>query len=192
MQIIPSDLKGVFLIRIERIEDERGSFARTFCRREFGERGLDSMVAQCNLSHNRLRGTLRGLHYQLPPAAEAKLVRCTRGAIFDVAVDLRPNSPTFCRWFGTELSAANDMMLYIPKGFAHGFQTLADDTEITYQMSEYYAPDLARGLRWDEPALGIHWPLSVGTMSERDRQQPALDVVALEPLAEYLLHQGAA
>jgi dTDP-4-dehydrorhamnose 3,5-epimerase len=192
MHMIATDLEGVYQIRIERIEDERGSFARTFCRREFAEHGLDAIVAQCNVSHNRLAGTLRGLHYQLAPAAEAKLVRCTRGAIFDVAVDLRPNSPAFCRWFGAELSAANDMMLYIPKGFAHGFQTLEDDTEIAYQMSEYYAPELARGLRWDEPAVGIRWPLPVRVMSERDRQQPALDMADLMPLAEFTLQRNEA
>lgn len=183
MHIITTALPGVYLVQLQRIEDERGSFARSFCRREFAEHGLDPVVAQCNVSHNRAAGTLRGLHYQLPPAAEAKLVRCTRGAIFDVAVDLRPSSPFFGRWYGAELSAANDTLLYIPKGCGHGFQTLVDDTEVAYQMSEFYAPALAGGVRYDDPAIGIAWPLPVTAISERDRTQPLLDPAALTPLA---------
>ena len=186
MRINTTALPGVHLIHLERIEDERGSFARSFCQREFAEHGLEPTVAQCNISHNRLAGTLRGLHYQLPPAAEAKLVRCTRGAIFDVAVDLRPSSPFFGHWYGAELSAANDSMLYIPKGFGHGFQTLVDDTEIAYQMSEFYVPGLAAGVRYDDPALGILWPLPISVISDRDGQQPHLDQAALAPLDGYL------
>jgi dTDP-4-dehydrorhamnose 3,5-epimerase len=182
MRINNTALPGVHLVYLERIEDERGSFARSFCQREFAEHGLEPAVAQCNISYNRLAGTLRGLHYQLPPAAEAKLVRCTRGAIFDVAVDLRPSSPFFGHWYGAELSAANDTMLYVPKGFGHGFQTLVDDTEIAYQMSEFYVPGLAGGVRYDDPGIGILWPLPVSVISDRDRQQPLLDPAALAPL----------
>jgi dTDP-4-dehydrorhamnose 3,5-epimerase len=186
MRINTTALPGVHLIYLERIEDERGSFARSFCQREFAEHGLEPTVAQCNISHNRLAGTLRGLHYQLPPSAEAKLVRCTRGAIYDVAVDLRPSSPFFGHWYGAELSAANDAMLYIPRGFGHGFQTLVDDTEIAYQMSEFYVPGLAGGVRYDDAALGILWPLPVSIISDRDRQQPLLDRAALASLDGYL------
>jgi dTDP-4-dehydrorhamnose 3,5-epimerase len=185
MRINNTALPGVHLIYLERIEDERGSFARSFCQREFAEHGLEPVVAQCNISHNRLAGTLRGLHYQLSPAAEAKLVRCTRGAIFDVAVDLRPSSPFFGHWYGADLSAANDTMLYIPKGFGHGFQTLVDDTEIAYQMSEFYVPGLAGGVCYDDPAIGILWPLPVSVISDRDRQQPPVDRAALVPLDSY-------
>jgi dTDP-4-dehydrorhamnose 3,5-epimerase len=186
MRITTTELPGVHVIYLERIEDERGSFARSFCRREFAAYGLDPVVAQCNVSHNRSAGTLRGLHFQLPSAAEAKLIRCTRGAIFDVAVDLRPGSPFFGNWYGAELSVANDAMLYIPKGFGHGFQTLMDDTEIAYQMSEFYVPESASGVRYDDPTIAVQWPLPVSAISERDRQQPLLDIAALAPLAIYL------
>lgn len=137
--------------------------------REFERHGLDPVVAQCNVSWNRRRGTLRGLHYQAPPHAEAKLVRCTRGAIWDVIVDVRPDSPTFRRWYAVELSALNRLALYVPAGFAHGFQTLADDSEVFYQMSAFHAPGHARGLRWDDPLLAIAWPLPDPIVSERDR-----------------------
>lgn len=186
MRILPAELPGVYVIYIERMEDERGSFARTFCRREFAAHGLDPAVVQCNASYSRRAGTLRGLHYQLPPAGEAKLVRCVRGAIFDVAVDLRPGSAQFGRWCGVELTAANDAMLYIPKGFGHGFQTLMDDTEVVYQMSEFYAPGLAGGVRYDDPAIGVRWPLPVSAISEADCRRPLLDAATLAPLAAYL------
>ena len=151
-------LKGAFIIEPERLEDERGLFARTFCKEEFKAHGLNSRVVQCNISFNKKKGTLRGMHYQVAPHEEAKLVRCTRGAIYDVIVDLRPDSPTFKQWVAVELTADNHRMLYIPEGFAHGFQTLEDNTEVFYQMSESYHPESARGIRWDDPMFGIKWP----------------------------------
>jgi dTDP-4-dehydrorhamnose 3,5-epimerase len=165
-------LKGAFLIEAERREDERGFFARTWCQREFASHGLEKNWVQCSISFNRKKGTLRGMHYQAPPYEEAKLIRCTRGAIFDVIVDLRPHSPSFKHWVGLELTADNRRMLYIPEGFAHGFQTLADETEIFYQMSQFYAPEYASGVRWDDPALHIAWPTDERTISERDRSYP--------------------
>jgi dTDP-4-dehydrorhamnose 3,5-epimerase len=165
-------LKGAFLIEAERREDERGFFARTWCQREFASHGLEKHWVQCSISFNRKKGTLRGMHYQAPPYEEAKLIRCTRGAIFDVIVDLRPQSPSFKHWVGLELTADNRRMLYIPEGFAHGFQTLADETEIFYQMSQFYAPEYASGVRWDDPALHIAWPTDERTISERDRSYP--------------------
>jgi dTDP-4-dehydrorhamnose 3,5-epimerase len=163
-------LRGAFVIELDRLSDERGYFARTFDVAEFAEHGLDAIVVQCNTSFNARQGTLRGMHYQAKPDGEAKLVRCTRGSIYDVAVDLRPGSDTHRQWFGAELSAANGRMLYIPVGMAHGFQTLEDDTEVSYQMSHYYVAEQARGVRFDDPAFGIAWPLPNPTVSERDRQ----------------------
>jgi dTDP-4-dehydrorhamnose 3,5-epimerase len=151
-------LPGAFLIEPERKADERGFFARTWCRREFAAHGIRADWVQCNVSFNKRRGTLRGLHYQLPPWGEPKLVRCTLGALYDVLVDLRPGSPHYGKWAAAELTAENRRMLYVPEGFAHGFQTLADDTEVFYQMGAYYHPEAARGLRWDDPALAIAWP----------------------------------
>jgi dTDP-4-dehydrorhamnose 3,5-epimerase len=165
---------GAFVVTPERAEDDRGFFARTWCRREFAGRGLNPDLSQCGVSWNRRRGTLRGLHYQADPHPEAKLVRCTRGAVFDVAVDLRPGSATFGRWAAAELTADNGRMLYIPEGCAHGFQTLDDDSEVFYQISAAYHPDLARGVRWDDPALNVAWPLPVGKISERDARLPTL------------------
>ncbi len=169
----PVDLGGAYLIEPVKDADSRGYFARTWCHREFEARGLNPELVQASLSCNTRAGTLRGLHYQLPPHAEAKLVRCSRGAIFDVLVDLRPGSSTFGRWFSAELSSANGRMLHIPEGVAHGFQTLVDDTEVVYFMSAYYAPEAARGLRFDDPALGIPWPLTVSVISSRDMQWPS-------------------
>jgi dTDP-4-dehydrorhamnose 3,5-epimerase len=163
-------LRGAFVIDLDLLSDERGHFARTFDVAEFAEHGLDALVVQCNTSFNTRRGTLRGMHFQAEPDGEAKLVRCTRGSIYDVAVDLRPDSDTRGQWYGTELSAANGRMLYIPVGMAHGFQTLEDDTEVSYQMSHYYVPEQSRGVRFDDPAFGIDWPLPNPTVSERDRQ----------------------
>lgn len=168
MKFEETKLKGVFVIEPELIEDERGFFARSWSPEEFAERGLRPQVAQCNISFNRLKGTLRGMHFQVAPHEEAKLVRCTRGGIFDVAVDLRPDSPTRYRWTAVELTADNRRMLYVPEGFAHGYQTLEDATEIFYQVSETYHPESARGLRWDDPRLGINWPLPVTLISARD------------------------
>ena len=167
------ELKGAFLIEPERLEDERGCFARTFCVEEFAAHGLTPTVAQCSVSYNRRRGTLRGLHYQAPPHAEAKLARCTAGAAFDVIVDLRSGSPTCGRWLGVELSAENRKMLYIPEGFAHGFQTLVDDTELFYQMSKAHVPQAERAIRWDDPGLTIEWPaVAERIISPRDLSLP--------------------
>jgi dTDP-4-dehydrorhamnose 3,5-epimerase len=168
MKFLALPLKGAFLIEIEPRVDERGLFARTYCEGEFKAHGLPSSFVQCNTSFNANRGILRGLHYQAEPRPEAKLVRCTRGAIFDVIVDLRPDSPTYARWYGAELTADNRKALFIPVGFAHGFQTLEDNSEVFYQMSEFYDGNLARGVRWNDPSLGISWPILPPTMSDRD------------------------
>lgn len=165
-------IEGVWIVEPERHEDERGFFARIWDADEFAERGLDRRLAQRSISYNALRGTLRGLHYQGAPHAEAKLVRCTSGAIWDVAVDLRSNSPTQCGWFGVELSAENRLALYVPEGCAHGFLTLTADTEVEYQISERYHPDAGRGVRWDDPAFAIGWPGEVAVINERDRSYP--------------------
>lgn len=162
-------LADAFVIELQLIGDERGFFARSWCQREFAEHGLDSNLVQCNISFNRHQGTLRGMHFQLPPFAETKLVRCIRGSMYDVIIDLRPDSPTFLQWFGVELNAENRRMLYVPKGFAHGFQTLAADTEIFYQMSQFYAADYAGGVRWNDPLFAIQWPEKAQIMSDRDQ-----------------------
>ena len=170
-------LGGAFLLEVERREDDRGFFGRSFCAREFAERGLDARVAQCNLSYNARAGTLRGLHYQDAPHAEAKVVTCLRGAIWDVFVDLRPGSPTWGRWHAEVLDGTSLRALYIPEGFAHGFQTLEDGALVHYQMSEFYHPECARGVRWDDPTLAIAWPEPPPggrTLSDRDRELPAL------------------
>jgi dTDP-4-dehydrorhamnose 3,5-epimerase len=161
-------LAGAFVVEPERIADERGFFARTWCVDEFAARGLETRLVQCNVSYNGRRGTLRGMHYQTAPHEEVKLVRCTAGAIYDVIVDLRFASPTYQHWFGVALSAANRLALYIPRGFAHGFQTLADESEVFYQMAEFYHPESARGVRYDDPAFGIAWPLPVSVIGARD------------------------
>ena len=165
-------LRGAFLIDIERHEDERGFFARSWCRREFEAHGLNPEIAQCNVSFNVRKGTLRGMHYQIEPSEEAKLVRCTRGALCDVIVDLRPDSPTFKQYVSEVLTAENRRMLFVPEGFAHGFLTLEDATEVLYQMSEYHVPERGRGFRWNDPAFGIAWPAEVVVISERDRDYP--------------------
>jgi dTDP-4-dehydrorhamnose 3,5-epimerase len=175
MRFLPTKLAEAFVIEPERQEDDRGFFARTWCRQAFAARGLTAAWVQCNVSFNRRAGTLRGLHYQADPHPEAKLVRCTMGAAHDVIVDLRPRSPTFRLWVAAELTAANRRMVYVPPGFAHGFQTLADDTELFYQMSDYYFPELARGVRWDDPSLGIAWPPCDGRVfAPRDLAYPDL------------------
>lgn len=175
MKFEPAPLAGAFLVHPELLTDERGMFARSFCQHEFRSFGLEAVVAQCNVSFNLHRGTLRGLHFQAAPHEEAKLVRCTRGAIWDVIVDLREGSSTRYRCFAAELNAANHVAMYVPRGFAHGFQTLVDDTEVLYQMSEFYQPQLARGLRWNDPVLGIEWPIDPPTLSPRDQQHPLLE-----------------
>ena len=174
MKFVETALQGALIIHPELIEDERGFFARTFCRSEFEARGLDGELVQCSISFNRKKGTIRGMHLQLPPCEETRLVRCTRGAIYDVIVDLRPDSPTYCKWIAAELTEANRHQLYIPPGFAHGFQTLIDDCEVFYQMSAFYAPECSSGVRWDDPALKIEWPQPVTVISARDRSYPDL------------------
>lgn len=167
-----TQLHGLVVVVLERVSDERGSFARTFDAERWEERGMAPRIVQASVSHNLRRGTLRGLHYQAPPHAEDKLVRCCRGAVYDVVVDLRADSPTYCRWFGLELSAGNDRMLYVPAGLAHGFLTLTDDVELEYQMSREYSSDAARGVRWDDPAFGIAWPETPRVISDRDQTYP--------------------
>jgi dTDP-4-dehydrorhamnose 3,5-epimerase len=175
MNIAESPLPGTFVVDIEPASDERGFFARVFCAQEFAARGLVSTMSQCSVSFNAHRGTLRGLHFQAAPHDEEKLVRCTAGAIFDVVVDIRPESPTYRRWFGAELTAENHRAMYIAKGFAHGFISLRDDTEVFYMISEPYAPGFGRGLRWNDPAFGIIWPLEPTVISTRDAAYPLLD-----------------
>ena len=163
-----TELKGAFLIEPDRKEDARGFFARTWCVEEFKAHGLDPRVVQCNISFNKKKGTLRGMHWQVEPHPEAKLVRCTMGALWDVIIDLRTESPTYKQHLGVELTPENRKMLFIPAGFAHGFQTLADNTEVFYQMSEFFVPDCARGLRWNDPAFGIAWPPGERIINDRD------------------------
>jgi dTDP-4-dehydrorhamnose 3,5-epimerase len=174
VRFVPTSLAGAFIVEPEPFTDDRGVFARTFCAREFEGQGLVTTFVQCSTSWNARKGTLRGMHFQSAPACEVKLVRCTAGSLVDVIVDLRPGSPTYLQYTAVELSAANRRALYIPEMFAHGFQTLEDATEILYQMNEFYTPAHAAGLRWDDPRLGIHWPLEVTAMSEKDRSWPLL------------------
>jgi len=167
------ELPGAYLIELDRIEDDRGFFARTFCRREFAEHGLATEIVQANTAFNHRKGTLRGMHYQAEPHREAKLIRCTRGAVYDVIVDLRRDSPAFMRWVSVELTAENDALLYVPEGVAHGYQTLEDGTETSYLMSEFYEASAGRGVRWDDPAFGIEWPpAEERVISEKDRSWP--------------------
>lgn len=168
MKIIPTPLAGVMRVEITAHQDERGLFARTFDADLFAAHGMPTHWPHCNVSWNPKRGTLRGLHFQMEPRPEPKLVRCTRGAIWDVAVDLRPQSATYCRWTAAELTADNRSALFIPPGFAHGFLTLADDSEVFYQMGDTYVADLARGVRWDDPAFAIEWPFAPRIIGERD------------------------
>jgi dTDP-4-dehydrorhamnose 3,5-epimerase len=169
MRFTATKLKGACLLEPEPREDNRGLFARTYCAREFREQGLADKFVQCNTSWNARKGTVRGLHYQLPPSSEAKLVRCTAGALLDVIIDLRPESATYLQHFAVELTAKNRLALYIPKMFAHGFQALEDSTEVLYQISEFYVPQSARGLRYNDPKLGIPWPLPVTSISDQDQ-----------------------
>jgi dTDP-4-dehydrorhamnose 3,5-epimerase len=167
-----TEVEGAWVVEPERMADERGFFARTWDTDQFAERGLNVVLAQCSVSYSAVRGTLRGMHYQAPPHEEAKLVRCTAGAIFDVAVDLRPASPTFRSWCGVELSAENRLAVYVPEGCAHGFLTLADGSEVSYLISEFWAPDAGRGVRYDDRAFGIEWPCEIVVINERDRTYP--------------------
>ena len=172
MKFEQSPLPGAFVVDLDRKDDERGFFARTFCHDEFSEHGLVADYAQSSVSFNKRKGTLRGMHFQKKPHEETKLVRCTMGAIYDVIVDLRPGSPTQTRWFGIELSAVNRRAFYVPKGFAHGFITLADESEVLYQISTQFHPESAAGVRWNDPAFTIEWPLEAVVMSGRDRSYP--------------------
>lgn len=172
MRFIPTHLAGAWLIEPDLILDERGFFARSWCQNEFAGKGLNANLVQCNISFNKKKGTLRGMHYQKKPHEEAKLVRCTQGGIYDVIVDLRNDSNTFFQWFGVELTAENRKALYIPEGFAHGFITLKDDSEVLYQMSEFFHADCAAGVRWNDPVFSIQWPIDVQVISERDRNYP--------------------
>lgn len=174
MRFTETSLPGAFIIDLEQRADPRGFFARSFCAAEFEAHGLKPAVVQCNLSFNHRRGTLRGMHFQVAPALEAKLVRCTRGAVHDVIVDMRPTSPTYMQHIGVELSAENRRALYVPEMFAHGYQSLTDDAEVTYQVSTTYTPECERGLRYDDPALAIAWPLPVSVMSDKDRSWPLI------------------
>src|SRR5687767_2650607 len=174
MLFTETTLKGAYVVDLELREEERGFFARSWCAEEFEKLGLNARLSQCNISFNRKHGTLRGMHYQAAPFPEAKLVRCTMGAIYDVIIDLRVDSLTFKQWFAIELSAGNRRAVYIPEEFAHGFQTLVDATEVFYQMSEFFHPDCARGVRWDDPAFGILWPISDEIISDKDRRLPLL------------------
>ncbi len=170
MIIEQTKLSGAFVIELEQHQDDRGFFARTFCKNELEAHGMISDVAQANMSLSKKKGTLRGMHYQKAPHQESKLVRCTRGALFDVIIDLRPESPTFKEWFGVELSADNYKMLYVPRDFAHGFLTLTDNTEVTYMVSQFYAPGSELGIRWNDPQFGIKWPIDIEVISEKYMQ----------------------
>jgi len=180
MIFLETKLQGAYLIQIEAREDPRGFFARTFCQREFGAHGLKPVIAQANLAFNHTRGTLRGMHFQYPPAAETKLVRCTRGAILDIIVDLRPESSTYLQHVAVELSEDNYLALFVPERFAHGYQVLRDETETSYQVGEFYAPGSEGGLLFDDPRLGLEWPLPVSVMSEKDRRWGLLDEIEPE------------
>lgn len=171
----PTPLSGAYTIDLEKRGDNRGFFARVFCQEEFGKQGLLTQFVQVNNSLSAKKGTLRGMHYQLPPSAEVKVVRCIRGALYDVIVDLRPDSPTFKKWFGDELTTENRRMMYVPRGFAHGLVTLTEDTEVLYWVSAFYSPENERGVRFDDPAIGIAWPVPPSEISDKDRKWPDLD-----------------
>jgi dTDP-4-dehydrorhamnose 3,5-epimerase len=167
-----TELKNAYIIELEKREDERGFFARTWCKNEFESHKLNPVVVQSNVSFNKKKGTLRGMHYQSAPYEEAKLIRCTRGSLYDVIIDLRPDSPTYMKWLGVELTEDNYTMLYVPEGFAHGFQTLVDNTEAVYQVSQVYSPGYEGGVRYDDPSFAIKWPLKVEVISEKDKSWP--------------------
>jgi len=182
MRFFPTRLAGVYIVEQERQADERGFFARTWCAQEFADHNLESELSQCSVSFNHRRATLRGLHYQAPPFAEVKLVRCTRGALYDVVVDLRPDSPTYRGWIGVDLTEHDGRALYIPRGFAHGFYALSDATEVAYQMSAPFVPEAARGIRWNDPFHGVLWPGPVEIIAPRDRDYPDMDDARLQEL----------
>jgi dTDP-4-dehydrorhamnose 3,5-epimerase len=172
MIFIETELQGVYIVDLEFHRDERGFFGRTWCQNEFKERGLNPNLVQCNISYNAKRGTLRGMHYQTDPYQEAKLVRCTSGKIYDAVIDLRPDSITFKRWLAFTLTENSYRAIYIPEGFAHGFQTLEDNTEVFYQMSEFFHPEAARGVRWNDPEFHVEWPIETTIISEKDQNYP--------------------
>lgn len=192
MIFTPTPLAGAWILDLELREDGRGFFARTFCAHEFVAHDMQPRVVQCNLSYNHRAGTLRGMHYQLPPSAEVKLVRCIRGEIYDQIVDLRPDSPTYLQSFGVTLSADNRRALYVPELFAHGYQALTDGAEVIYQVSEFYAPGVERGLRHDDPALRLSWPLPVTEISPKDATWPLIAAGALDGIPEAGVPAGAA
>ena len=175
MKLSETKLEGAFVIKIEKLEDERGFFARTWDKEFFKSNGLNDDLVQCNISFNRKKGTIRGLHYQIPPYEEAKLVRCTRGKVFEVIIDLRKNSKTFLQWDSVELDSENYLMLFVPEGFALGLQTLEDNSEVCYQMSQFYKPECSKGIRWDDETLKISWPLKPSVISEKDSNLGTLD-----------------
>lgn len=180
MKFTATPLTGAWVIQPEPFHDGRGFFARTWCAREFADRGLKTSVAQRSISFNERRGTLRGMHYQVAPHEETKLIRCLRGAVYDVIIDLRPESPTFREHFAVELTEENLLALYVPERFAHGYQTLEDESEVEYQMTEFHHPDAARGVRWDDPAFGIDWPIADPIIKERDASYPLIQDVPLD------------
>ncbi len=169
MKFTKTDLKDAYIIDLERLSDERGFFARAYCENEFKEHGIDSQIVQANVSYNHKKGTMRGMHFQEEPHGEAKLIRCTKGAIYDAIIDVRQDSPTYKEWIGVELNEENRRMLYVPEGFAHGFITLEDDVEVTYQVSEFYTPGAEKGIKYDDPMFNIDWPVEVEVISEKDR-----------------------
>jgi len=177
MLFLETSLQGAFIIEPERKEDERGFFARVFCVEEFEAHGLDTRLVQCSISYNKQKGTLRGMHFQTFPHEEVRLVRCTTGAVYDVVLDLRPDSPTFKRWIAEVLTSENRRMMYVPRGFAHGFLTLENNCEVLYQMSESYHPEAAQGVRWDDPAFGIQWPIPLSIISDKDLNYQAFNRV---------------
>ena len=179
MKFISTPLKGAYILELEPREDSRGFFARTFCANEFKDHDLKPSVAQINLSYNYHKGTMRGLHYQLPPSAETKLIRCTRGAVYDVIIDLRPTSPTYLQHYGIELTQSNRKSLYVPEMFAHGYLTMRNDTEITYHVGQFYSPEDERGIRYDDPRFGIEWPLPIEVISEKDANWPAFEATEI-------------
>jgi dTDP-4-dehydrorhamnose 3,5-epimerase len=182
MLFIETNLPGAFVIDIEERRDPRGFFARTYCQNEFAEHGLVLDTVQCSIAFNVTQGTLRGMHYQTMPAPETKLIRCTKGAIYDVIIDMRPESPTYLAHFAIQLCEGNHRMLYVPEMFAHGYQTLTDNAEVEYQMGTFYAPDCSRGVRYDDPAVGIEWPLPVSVISPKDQEWPLLGIEKAECL----------
>lgn len=174
MKFIETKLKGAYIIELEPIEDERGFFARSFCIDEFKKNGIDFKIVQCNISHNKKKGALRGMHYQVAPHQEAKLVSCIKGAIYDVIIDLRKNSPNYGQWVAVELNEENKKMFFIPKGFAHGFQTLTDNCEVQYFMLEFYSPEYGSGVRYNDPFFNIKWPIKNPILSEKDKNWPLI------------------